>query len=259
MDDVTASDSLLKLWVWAAANKKTVMKGTAAVVALALVISFFLWRHAQREVKAGEALSEVFLGQVLDNAASRPDPEPGLMRVATEYQGYDAGAHALLMAAGDLFVKGMYDQARAQFERFRREYGRSALEPQALLGIAACLDAEHKPNEARTAYKRLIDLHPNDPVTFQAKYSLACLYASQNMPEMARNYFEEVAHSRGSILSSEAGMRLEEIYEQHPELAPGASAAPALTPKVTSVPSGNAPAKAPTAARPTLLPKPDQK
>jgi len=136
-----------------------------------------------------------------------------------------------------------------------REHGRSPLESAALLGVAACLDAEHKPNEARTAYKSLIDQHPNDPVVLQAKFSLARLYAAQNQPEMARNYFEEVARNRGSLLSSEAGLRLEELYQQHPELAPAAPPSMQLSPKLTAVAPTNAPAKAPTNA-PARAPAP---
>ncbi|HXP60867.1 MAG TPA: tetratricopeptide repeat protein [Dongiaceae bacterium] len=255
MDEVTATGSLLKLWVWVETNKRPATWGAGIAVMLGLVIWFFVWRHSEQEVKAGEALSEVFVPQMLSGSATGPSVAQGYLKVAAAYPGYDAGAQALLLGAGDLFIEGKYEEAKAQFQRFVREHGRSPLESAALLGVAACLDAEHKPNEARTAYKSLIDQHPNDPVVLQAKFSLARLYAAQNQPEMARNYFEEVARNRGSLLSSEAGLRLEELYQQHPELAPAAPPSMQLSPKLTAVAPTNAPAKAPTNA-PARAPAP---
>ncbi len=248
MDEVTQSANLLKMWAWVETNKKQATWGAAIVVMLGLVIWFFLWRHAEQEVRAGEALSEVFVPQMIAGGATRPETAQGFLKVAAAYPGYDAGVQAMLLAAGDLFTAGKYDEAKAQFERFVREHHRSPLETSALLGIAACLDAQHKPTEARTAYKSLVDQHPNDPVAFQAKFSLARLYAAQNMLEMARNYFEDVARNRGSLLSSEAGLRLEELYQQHPELAPAAAPSMPLTPRLTAVAPSNAPAKAPAVA-----------
>jgi tetratricopeptide (TPR) repeat protein len=259
MDDVTPSVRLLKLWAWVATNKKQAAWGAAIAVTLGLVVWFLLWRHGEQEVKAGEALSEVFVPQLISGTPTRPDTVQGFLKVAVAYPGYDAGAQAMLLAAGDLFMAGKYDEARAQFERFRREHRGSPLETSALLGIAACLDAQHKPTEAGTAYKSLIDQHPNDPVAFQAKFSLARLCAAQNMPELARNYFEDVARNRGSLLSSEAGLRLEELYQQHPELAPGAAPPMPLTPKLTAVASTNAPAKAPAVAPAKMPTRSDKK
>jgi tetratricopeptide (TPR) repeat protein len=259
MDEVTQSASLLKLWAWVETNKKQAAWGAAIAVTLGLVIWFLLWRHGEQEVKAGEALSEIFVPQMISGGATRPEAAQGFLRVAAAYPGYEAGAQAMLLGAGDLFTAGKYDEAKAQFERFAREHRRSPLDTSALLGIAACLDAQHKPIEARTAYKSLIDQHPNDPVALQAKFSLARLYAAQNMPELARNYFEEVARNRGSLLSSEAGLRLEELYQQHPELAPAAPPPVPLTPKLTALAPTNAPAKAPAVAPAKMPAKSDKK
>lgn len=228
------------MWAWVETNKKQAAWGAAITVTLGLVIWFFIWRHAEQEVKAGEALSEVFVKDLMAGGATRPETTEGFLKVARLYPGYEAGVEAMLLGAGDLFTAGRYDEAKAQFERFVREHHRSPLETSALLGIASCLDAQHKSTEARTAYKSLIDQHPNDPAALQARFSLARLYAAQNMMEMARNYFEDVARTRGTLLSSEAGLRLEELYQQHPELAPAAAPAMPLTPRVTAVAPANA-------------------
>jgi tetratricopeptide (TPR) repeat protein len=256
MDEVTDSGSLLRLWVWAETNKKQALWGVGITVVLALVIGFLLWRHGEQEVKAGEALSEIFVPQMLSGGAARPEAAQGFLRIAADYSGYDAGAQATLLAGGDFFIQGNYDAAKVQFERFAREHRGSPLETSALLGVAACLDAQHKTNEAKTAYKSLIDQHPNDPVALQAKFALGRLYAAQNQPELARNFFEEVARTRGSLLSSEAGLRLEELYQQHPELAPAAPPPMPLTPKLTVAAATNAPAKAPAPAPAKAAPAP---
>jgi hypothetical protein len=100
---------------------------------------------------------------------------------------------------------------------------------EALLGIAASLDAQGKTNEAATAYKDLIDHHPGASVVPFAKFSLARLYAAQNKPELARSLFEDVERSVPpySSLGPEAGMRVEELNLKFPSSVP--SSVPALS------------------------------
>jgi tetratricopeptide (TPR) repeat protein len=256
MDEATETGSLLKLWAWVETNKKQAAWGAGGAIVLALAIWFLLWRHGEQQVKAGEALSQVFVPQLMTGGPARPETVRELLKVAAQYPGSEAGAEATLMAAGDLFTEGKYDQARVEFEKFARLHRASALEASALLGIAACLDAQHKTEQAKTAYKSLIDQHPNDPVTLQAKFSLACIYGAQNMPELERNYLEEVARARSSILSSEAALRLQALFDQHPELAPTAPPPVTLTPTLTAATASNAPpAKAPAPA-PAKAPAP---
>jgi tetratricopeptide (TPR) repeat protein len=233
--------SLLKLWAWLETNKKQVMWGGGIVVVLGLVIWFLVLQHREKEIKAGEALSEVFVKQALAGGAAGPETAQGYLKVAAMYPGFDAGAQAMLLAGGSLFAGGNYDAAKAEFERFVRQYRASPLRSQALLGIAACLDAQHKASEAMTAYNSLIGQHPNDPVTPQAKFALARLYEAQNKPELARNLFEDVARSRNTLVGSEAGIRLEELYQAHPNLAP-----PLVTPAPTATAPANLLANAPT-------------
>ena len=117
---------------------------------------------------------------------------------------------------------------RTQFERFRREHPDSPFVGEALLGVAACLDAQGKSSEAMTAYKDLIDRRPGDYVLPQARFALARLYEAQNQPEQARNLYEEVERTDPyGTLGSEAGMRLEEL--KHEVSAPGDAGAPAPT------------------------------
>ena len=163
----------------------------------------------------------------MPGAGVRADTAEAYLKVAAEYPKSRAGARALLVAAGSLFVNGKYEEAKAQFERFRREYWTALSSGEALLGMAACLDAQGKARDAITAYKDLIDHHQGDVVLPQARFALARLYEAQNEPEQARNLFEEVERNDpyGS-LGSEAGMRLEELKLKYQKLV----APPAPTP-----------------------------
>ena len=208
-----------KAWAWFEANKKQALWGAGGVLVVGVIVAFFLYRQNEAEVAASEALSNVSVPQ-MTGAGSRADMADAYLKVAAAYPKSRAGARALLLAAGSLFMEGKYPEAKAQFERFTREHSDSPFMGEALLGIAACLDAQGKTRDAMAAYKDLIDHHPGDDVLPQAKFALARLYEAQNEPEQARNLFEEVERSDpyGS-LGSEAGMRLEELKTEVSEAA----------------------------------------
>jgi len=234
-------------WVWFEANKKQTLWGAGGLVLVGLIVSFVLYRQDEADISASEALSNLALPQM--TGASRGDTPEAYLKVAAAHPGSRAGGRAVLLAAGSLFVEAKYDEARNQFERFNREYSDSPFKGEALLGIAACADAQGKTDEAITGYKNLIDRRPTDYVLPQARFALGRLYESQNKPELARSQFEEVAHSNpyGS-LGSEAGIRLEELKTKYP----------ALFATTTPVPTNAAPFKvaAPTSAVPLKVTAP---
>jgi tetratricopeptide (TPR) repeat protein len=235
-------------WAWFEANKKQALWGAGALLAVCLVVSFVLYRRSEAEVASSEALSNVSVPQLTGGTPG--NVADAFLKVAATYPNSRAGARALLFAAGSFYVDGKYPEAKAQFERFTREYSDSPLLAEALLGIAACLDAQGKSAEAITAYKDVVDRHPLDQVLPQARFALGRLYEAQNKPELARNMFEEVERNNpyGSI-GSEAGMRLEELKLKYPNLAaPIAAASPA--------PGALAPAPAKTTAPATPTAKP---
>jgi len=222
-------------WVWFEAHKKPTLWGAGVVVLVGLIVAFVLYRQDEAEVAASEALSNIALPQM--TGGGRGDTPDAFLKVAAAHAGSRAGARALLQAAGGFFVEGKYDEAKNQFERFNREYHDSSFRGEALLGIAACLDAQSKTNEAVTAYKELIDRRPTDYVLPQARFALGRLYEGQNKPELARNLFEEVErNSPYGSLGSEAGIRLEELKLKYPSLfaAPAAPPANAVQPMVIS-------------------------
>ena len=208
-----------KLLAWFETNKKQAGYGAVAVVILGIILSYFFYHKSEQQVAAGEALTSASWNLAATGTAGRPGAAEAYLKVASLYPNSIAGARALLLAGGNLFVEAKYDEAKAAFDRCSREYPGSLVLGQALLGSAACLDAQNKVQEATTAYKNLIDRHQGDVSVPQAKFALARLYENQGKPEQARNLFEEVARAdpTGS-LGSEAGMRLEELRLRNPAL-----------------------------------------
>jgi tetratricopeptide (TPR) repeat protein len=238
--DVMQSDGFWKAYAWVDKNRKQVAWGAAIAVGLGLVVVFVLWQQREKAVAAGEAFSAVAVPQLMGPpSATSPD---AYLKVATDYPQSAAGANAVLLAAGGYYVQGKYDEAKAQFERFQRDYAGSPLSGQARLGVAACLDAQGKTNEATAAYKDLVDRHPNESVIPQAKFALARLYEAQGKFEQAKVLFEDVARNPMGSIGSEAGIRLEELMQQHPELAP--KPATPVTPTAVPVPPTPPPARA---------------
>ena len=151
-----------KAWAWFEANKRQTLWGATGLAVVSLVVAFLLYRQNETEVAASEALSNLAAPQMA--GANRGESAEAYLKMVAAYPNSRAAARALLLAAARLFEEGRYAEAKTQFERFTREHTDSPFRGQALLGIAACLDAEGKSNEAVAAYKDLIDRLPADPL-----------------------------------------------------------------------------------------------
>src|SRR5262245_27296653 len=140
-----------KLWAWFETNKKPTIIGICTVVVAGLIIWIVSWRRDEARIAAGTALSDVAARQI-GNATTRADAANAFLGIASSYPNSSAGARALLLAAGTLFTDGKFSEAQAQFERFTREYHDSPFMGEALLGVAASLDAQNKTEAAIGAY-----------------------------------------------------------------------------------------------------------
>ena len=215
-----------RAWAWFETNKKQVAWGAGGVVVVGLAIAFYQWRQAESLVAAGEAVSAVEALSAVGGRA-RNESADAYLKVAAQHAGTLAGARAALQAAVILFTQGRYADAQAQFEKFNREYPEAPFRSQALLGIASCLDALVKPDEAARAYNDLVTKHPGQNVVPQAKFALARIYESQGKFEQARPLYEELARGETSgSLANEAGLKLDELRAKMP--------APAVTPTTSS-------------------------
>lgn len=221
---------------WLELRKKQVAYAAAAVLIVALGISYALYARNQREVAAARALSEAVAPMLLgeaQNLAAGP-----LLEVAQRYAGTRAGGHALLLAAAALFTEGDAARAQARFEEFLREYRQSPLLNQAVFGLATCLQAQGKTNEAMDRYQSLAERRlETDPVVFLARLRLGQLCEARGEWERARRYYEEVARALPMAgLGGEARLALQALLEAHPELIPAPSGGDGST-NVLTVPA----------------------
>ncbi len=226
--DVTQSKAFLTLWAWADKNKKQLVRGLIALVVLAIVVAFWLAHQSETQNDANDALSRLTTEGTVPGGI--PPTADSLLKVSNDYSSTPAGQRALLLAAGDLFTAGKYDDAQGQFQKFIKDYNDSKFISQAALGVAACMDAQGKTNDAVAAYQSVIDRYPTDNVIPQAKLALGRLLEAQGKFKEAKNNFEDVARTYPGTANSEALTRLQHLITAHPELIPTnapAAAAPA--------------------------------
>jgi TolA-binding protein len=206
-----------RLWAWFEANRRPTLIGALVFIVAGFFIGFLVWKKDETQTAAGDALSDVTAGQ-LGATLARPNLAQAFLDVAAKYPTAPAAAQGLLLGATTLFSEGKYSEAQSQFERFTRDYHDSEFMGDALLGVAASLDAQGKVDQATAAYKNLIERHPNDIAVPQAKFALAGLYESQNKPELARDLYEELERYPYSSIANDAAFRLRELAVKYPKL-----------------------------------------
>jgi len=212
-------------WAWFEANKKQVAWGAGILAVVGLAAAYYFWSQSEKEVSAGKAVSDAVAKAMYGNG--RAESADAYLKVAAAHPHTGAGARALITGAGLLFTQGKYAEALAEFQKFTRDYADSPFRSQAMLGVAACLDVQAKPDEAAKAYRDLIDRHPTEIVVPQAKFALARIYESQNKLSEAHALYEEISRAQSSgSLANEAGIKAEELRAKMP--APPATA-PATT------------------------------
>jgi len=253
--DLTESALFYKVWAWADKNRKQLLYGLVALAVVGVILAFYFAHASEKQNDASSALSK--LTARVSPTTSEPTPE-SLLKVANDFPGTDAAQRAILLAAGNLFAAGKYDEALAQFQKFKQDYKDSPLSAQAALGVAASYDALGKTNEAISAYQNVADRYSNQNVAPQARLGLARLLEAQGKLKEARAQLEELTRSYPGTITSQAAMRLQELNAAHPELeatnrvtvppsntllAPPTNQTPAVTmPKTSAIPTLNIPA-----------------
>ena len=216
--DITESALLYKLWAWGDKNRKQLLWALLTVVVVGLGVAFWLAHSNEKQNDANDALSKL-LNRAASPTAAEASPE-ALLKISSDYSDTDAGQRALLLAAGDFFANGKYDQALAQFQKFQQQYSSSPLISQAALGVAACYDAQGKTNDAASAYQGVADRYPGDNVASQAKLALARLFEAQGKYKEAHSTLEELSRGVSGTIGQEAAMLLQQLNAAHPELVP---------------------------------------
>lgn len=240
-----------KIWVWAQTHGKQLLVGVAAVIVLGLAVAFYIVHLNQVQIDANTALSQLATRSMNPN---NPAPSAdALLKIGSDYSGTDGGQRALILAASTLYADGKYDDARAQFQRFLQQYPDSPFAGEAQFGVAACLDAQGRTQEAIDTYRAVADHYAqNWNVGPRAMLSLARLLMGQGKLEDARGELMDVARNfQGAPISSEAQVRLRQLFLAHPELIPQQPAQARQGPPMLENPV-RPPASAPSAP-PTMM------
>ena len=211
----TTTAYFLKLWPWIEANKNRLIFGAVIAVIAGFLIAFHLWRQNQKELAAGQALTEAVVSTPPNANASQL--AGSYSKIATDFPGTRAGERAAAQSAAVLFEAGRYTEALAEFQQFLRAHPDSVFSPQAALGVAASLDAQGKTDLAASAYQRVISRFPDPNAVSAAKFALAQIGERQGKLAAAENLYEEVARSNpNGSLGSEAAMRAMELKTKLP-------------------------------------------
>ena len=238
-----------QLWTWFNDdnNRKRALWGAGLAAVVGLFAGYYLYNQGQKEIEAGNALSQLMTTAIFSGGNQSASPE-AYLKVATEHPGTPAAAQAVLLAAGRYYGEGKFAEAHAQFQRFSREFSGNPFTPEAALGLAASLEAQGKIDDAARAYKDMADRFPTAVGTPQAKLALGRIQESQGNLEAARNTYDEIRRNfQFHSLGNEAAFRLEQLQKQLPAPKPAA-----IVPSAPPAPSS--PVEPATPSTPTFQP-----
>jgi predicted negative regulator of RcsB-dependent stress response len=240
--EATDSTALYEIWAWLEVNKKRLITWAVVVGILAFFISLAVYLKKQKQIEASAALIKVTTpGAAAENA--RPTVAE-LLKVIADYPSTAAAERASMLAAVTQFSEQKYPEALDQFRRFQNAYGSSQLMPQAAVGIAACLESQDKIEDALRAYQEVVNKYPTSGVVPQAKHALGRLNEDKKQYEQAVKFYQDITATPTSrtFWYSDAMDRLQQLYLQHPNLAPKPVAAAPMATALTNAAPSKAPA-----------------
>jgi predicted negative regulator of RcsB-dependent stress response len=201
---------LFKLWPWIEANINRLIYGAVIIVATGILIAFYFWQQNQKEIAAGQALTELVASTPPDSDASQL--AGAYLKIAVNFPGTRAGGRAAMQGAAALFEAGKYTEAQTQFKKYLETHPGDAFCAQAALGVAASLDAQEKTDLAASAYQRIINGFSDQNAVNVAKFALAQIDERQGRLADAENLYEDVARNNPNGSSgSEAALRAMEL------------------------------------------------
>lgn len=213
-ENILESSKLYELWAWYEANRKRVHLWATIILIVGIAIAYAIWSAKQKELNANNAV--FLLGEPVSVIADGKVPGDELMKVADKYKGTSAAERALLEAGSAYFNAGEYQKAEDAFKRFQSEYPGSDMKNIAAYGLAVCLDAAGKDDEALSAYQTLS--RENNAVALQAKMNMAAIYQSKGDNEQAVEMYREISSAHQSSWAGKAYAQVRKMETRFPEL-----------------------------------------
>ena len=226
------TEFILKIWPWLEANRNRLIIAVVVVVAAFGMYSYSSSQKAQKEITAGEALT-----QLLMTPPSGVNPAEALSQLATRYPGTAAAQRAQLQAAATLFGAGKYPEAQAAFQKYLDSNSTGGpLAAIAQMGVAASLEAQNKLDDAATAYQKVASNYANQGAALPALCALGRIAEEQgHLTEALGNYQAAArAGQAGGSLAQQAQIMAAELQAKIDAQKPAAPAAPAGTPAATT-------------------------
>ena len=141
--------------------------------------------------------------------------DPGKVTLAQKKAEIPAGrvkpSQAFHFAYQD-YLKGHYDLALSEFQKFIIDFPESSLAPQAYYYLGECYEQQDNLKEAARALTTLLDQHKTSRQVPSALFKLGKVMVKAGHPEKAKAYWGKLIHDhRGSPEAKLAKRRLDRI------------------------------------------------
>lgn len=158
---------------WIERSKKEV--AIASVVIVVAIAAYFLTGYykgidnEKASLELAKVMSIYDSGSYIEAIDGRPTANvKGLKSLVETYSGTENGEAARIYLANSYYALGKYAQAREQYDEYSGS--NELLKATALAGLAACYEAEKKPEEAAEYYLKASDV--TEDMVFKPQYLL---------------------------------------------------------------------------------------
>jgi TolA-binding protein len=181
-------------------------------------------QREQRELAAGREFTKLQMSQA-PNATPRQTAD-GYQAIAAKYAGTAAAQRAQLQSAAVLFSANDFAAAQPRFESFLALNPNSPLAVQAKMGVAACLEAQGKLDDALKAYRLAASQAPGSPDAVAALFAQGRVLELLGKTAEAVSCYKEVAAAPlAGSLANESAQRLTLLQAKLPAAQPSANPA----------------------------------
>lgn len=201
--------------LWAQHGKKIT---TAAAILVAGGLVLYVWqRNAAQQAETAAAR----LAAARDRTA--------LEQIVQDYPRQEVAAQALLRLGDSLYTEGKHAEAGQKYRQFLEQFPTHPLAPSALIGEAFVYEAGGNFQAAHDQFQRVLAGNAQSYVTLPAMMGLArCLEALGRKQEARQKYEELMALSQGTRMQMEAYVRWTTLGRELPAAEP-ATSLPAAT------------------------------
>ena len=163
------------------------------LLALALAVPGYIYYHQQQEEVANEKLGQiisVYQQGSYEQALNGPGSQAGLLTIADNYSGTDAGNLAAFYAANALYQTEKYDQALTYFKKFEKE--NDFFEASALAAQANIYENRGQFQRAAKLYERATSQYKNDLTTPRYLLNAGQAYAEAGQYDTAIKVYRQI-------------------------------------------------------------------